>query len=386
MTYEAEVCSRRPCITPPLLTLPCSCHRRRQGRDEFKPAHTLFRRRYCVLEIAKKRVGTLPISLGYWLPNLKGLYLCKTYIGGVIPPQISNASNLAHIELCENQFTGFIPNSLGNLAKLKYLNLVMNNLTTDPQFSLMTSLANCRYIKKLQLAYNPLNAVLPNAIGNLSNTLQYLHLGNCNIKGRIPEEIGNLSNLYLLILWSNDIIGFLPATIKALQNLQLFGIQENKLVGSFPDMHVPPCPANTLHQSNKDRVVLIVLVSLAVLIVLIASVSVLCIFKRHSRDVPDEPNFLLTGEIPSGGPFANFTYESFLSNDGLCGTPRMHVQPCPANPLHTSKKNRVVLIVLVSLAVLVVLVAYATVSTYLIFKKRKGDWGSFPVNLTCCRQ
>nr|GMD10292.1 Retrovirus-related Pol polyprotein from transposon TNT 1-94 [Ipomoea batatas] len=57
-------------------------------------------------------------------------------------------------------------------------------------------------------------------------------------------------------------------------------------------MHVPPCPANTLHDSKKNRVVLIVLVSLAVLIVLIAFVSVLCIFKRHRKEVPYEPNFL----------------------------------------------------------------------------------------------
>nr|GMD05289.1 probable LRR receptor-like serine/threonine-protein kinase At3g47570 isoform X3 [Ipomoea batatas] len=341
MMYEAEVCSRRPCITPPLLTLPCSCHRRRQGRDEFKPAHTMSSLageiprelgnldRLKILGLDNNRLsgsiprgifnistvevlglsfnefsGTLPKSLGYWLPNLKELYLSDTNIGGVIPPQISNASNLAVIELGTNQFTGFIPNSLGNLPQLNYLRLVENNLTIDPQFSLMTSLANCRYIQSLALSYNPLNAILPNAIGNLSHTLQYLDLENCNIKGRIPQEIGNLSSLYKLNLGFNDIIGFLPTTIQALQSLQGFFISNNRLINDglcgTPRMHVPPCPVNTLHQSKKDKVVLIVLVSLAVLIVLIASVSVLCIFKRNNRgEVPEEPSFLSSSAASS---------------------------------------------------------------------------------------
>ncbi|XP_031101867.1 probable leucine-rich repeat receptor-like protein kinase At1g35710 [Ipomoea triloba] len=180
--------------------------------------------------------GTLPTFLGHSLPNLEYLYLDENYIGGVIPPQISNASNLVHIDLGNNQFVGFIPNSFGNLAKLEILVLLSNNLTVDPQFSLITSLTNCRYIQKLILSFNPLNAVLPNAIGNISHTLQYLHLPNCNIKGQIPEEIGNLSSLYLLILGSNDIIGFLPTTIQALRSLQVFGIYENRLIGSFPNV------------------------------------------------------------------------------------------------------------------------------------------------------
>ncbi|XP_031131604.1 probable LRR receptor-like serine/threonine-protein kinase At3g47570 [Ipomoea triloba] len=79
----------------------------------------------------------------------------------------------------------------------------------------------------------------------------------------------------------------------------------------------------------------------------------------------------LIGEIPNRGPFANLTYESFLSNDGLCGTPRMHVPPCPANTLRTSKNNRVVLFVLVSLTILVVLIV--SIAVYLIFKKRRRE-------------
>ncbi|XP_019246450.1 PREDICTED: receptor kinase-like protein Xa21 [Nicotiana attenuata] len=36
----------------------------------------------------------------------------------------------------------------------------------------------------------------------------------------------------------------------------------------------------------------------------------------------------LHGEIPNGGPFADLPYQSFVSNEGLCGNPKMHVQAC----------------------------------------------------------
>ncbi|PRQ29203.1 putative non-specific serine/threonine protein kinase [Rosa chinensis] len=36
----------------------------------------------------------------------------------------------------------------------------------------------------------------------------------------------------------------------------------------------------------------------------------------------------LQGEIPTGGPFTNLSAQSFVSNRGLCGVSRFHVQPC----------------------------------------------------------
>ncbi|XP_031131971.1 probable LRR receptor-like serine/threonine-protein kinase At3g47570 [Ipomoea triloba] len=421
--------------------------------------------------------GTLPPSLGYWLSNLKELYLRNNYIGGVIPAQISNASNLAVIEFSQNQFTGFIPNSLGNLAQLNFLSLVENNLTTDPQFSLMISLANCRYIHTIELSTNPLNALLPNAISNLSTTLQYFIIENCNIWGRIPQGIGNLSSLFLLSFWSNDIIGILPTTIQALQSLQLLDISENRLLGSFPNVicelqnlfwislgknkfsgPILDCLGNisSLREiylyENKFTVFPPTLWSLENLLrldlhfnnlsgslpqeignakktILIdlsynnlsgeipSSIEGLTeiikfsvahnkihgsipdtigkLLDLHSLDLSDNkisgmiPKSLeglvslsyfnvsynrLNGEIPSGGPFANFTFESFLGNDGLCGTSRMHVPPCPANTprMHQSIKNKLVLIALVSLAVLIVLTASVSVLC-IIFKRHSRE-------------
>ena len=36
----------------------------------------------------------------------------------------------------------------------------------------------------------------------------------------------------------------------------------------------------------------------------------------------------LYGEIPTEGPFANFSVESFMMNKALCGSPRLKLPPC----------------------------------------------------------
>ena len=36
----------------------------------------------------------------------------------------------------------------------------------------------------------------------------------------------------------------------------------------------------------------------------------------------------LQGEIPSGGPFANFSAQSYVMNKALCGAARLEVPPC----------------------------------------------------------
>ncbi|CAN4122979.1 unnamed protein product [Withania somnifera] len=49
----------------------------------------------------------------------------------------------------------------------------------------------------------------------------------------------------------------------------------------------------------------------------------------------------LRGEIPSGGPFAIFTSQSFMSNDALCGAPRFNVSPCLIKTTKKSRRKRV---------------------------------------------
>uniref|UniRef100_A0A2N9IFC8 non-specific serine/threonine protein kinase n=1 Tax=Fagus sylvatica TaxID=28930 RepID=A0A2N9IFC8_FAGSY len=181
--------------------------------------------------------GQLPLSIGHWLPNLKELYLWDNELKGIIPNSISNASKLTQLELGANYFSGSIPNTLGNLRHLETLNLGNNYLTRETsilELSFLSSLTNCKNLKTIVLAYNPLNGTLPNSIGNLSTSLEEFLAFNCNIKGIIPVGIGNLSNMMALHLEDNELAGPIPSTVGGMRNLQGLFLQHNRLQGSIP--------------------------------------------------------------------------------------------------------------------------------------------------------
>ncbi|KAG6696148.1 hypothetical protein I3842_09G132800 [Carya illinoinensis] len=192
--------------------------------------------------------GPLPSNLGHFLPELQMLLLGENELNGTIPSSISNASQLTLLELSKNSFSGFIPNTIGNLALLQYLNLGRNNLTIgSPKMnSLFSSLSNCKYLEVLSFEKNPLNAILPNSIGNLSTSLQKFFLDGSNIKGSIFQDIDNLSSLIILDLSYNELAGLIPTAwekllqgpipsnlchLKSLFQLSLGG---NELVGQIP--------------------------------------------------------------------------------------------------------------------------------------------------------
>jgi LRR receptor-like serine/threonine-protein kinase FLS2 len=168
--------------------------------------------------------GHLPSNLGLFLPNLQHLVLEENNLSGTIPDSISNASQLTKLDIDDNSFSGIIPKSLGNLRLLQVLNLAGNNLTIEsstPEFSFFSSLLNLAYLRLLVLSDNPLNDILPSSIGNLSTSLETLYIDNCNIKGSIPRDIGNLSKLMALSLIVNELAGPIPTTVRRLYKLQI---------------------------------------------------------------------------------------------------------------------------------------------------------------------
>ena len=182
--------------------------------------------------------GNLPLGIGHWLPNLKVLYLWGNSLKGIIPNSISNASMLTELELGANCFYGSIPNTLGNLRHLEKLNLVNNYLTRESstlELRFLSSLTNCVNLTSIVVADNPLNGTLPVLRGNFSTSLEEFVAFNCNIKGRIPREIGNLSNLMALNLEDNELTGPIPTMVGNLGNLQGLFLQNNRIHGSIPN-------------------------------------------------------------------------------------------------------------------------------------------------------
>ena len=88
-------------------------------------------------------------------------------------------------------------------------------------------------VKTLELGDNELTGVVPPELGHLSQ-LQWLSLYDNRLTGSIPPELGRLSQLEWLDLSGNVLIGSIPPGLSqliALRGLYLYG---NQLIGSIP--------------------------------------------------------------------------------------------------------------------------------------------------------
>ncbi|XP_017978407.1 PREDICTED: probable LRR receptor-like serine/threonine-protein kinase At3g47570 isoform X4 [Theobroma cacao] len=199
--------------------------------------------------------GEIPSMIS--ITNLELLRLWGNNLSGNIPNFISNASKLTTLSLQENSFSGLIPNTLGNLRFLERLSLASNNLITETsthEWSFLSSLANCRNLRYLNLSSNPLNGILPGSISNLSTSLQFFYASGVKITGNIPREIGNLSNITTLDLSHNELSGSIRAPIGRLRNVQGLYLDGNQLQGSIPPsvcglgrLHTLSLGGNMLH-------------------------------------------------------------------------------------------------------------------------------------------
>ena len=102
-----------------------------------------------------------------------------------------------------------------------------NNLTSESssvELSFVTVLTECRYLRKISVANNPLTGILPVSIGNLSSSIEDIYAGGYKMKGRIPKTVGNLSNLRVLGLQENPLTDSL-CSLQYLNLLHLIGNQ-----------------------------------------------------------------------------------------------------------------------------------------------------------------
>ena len=88
-------------------------------------------------------------------------------------------------------------------------------------------------VTELRLDYRNLTGKLPPELGSLSN-LEGLELSGNPLTGEIPSELGNLSNLEYLILYNNQLTGEIPSELGNLSNLEDLFLEGNRLTGRIP--------------------------------------------------------------------------------------------------------------------------------------------------------
>ncbi|XP_009362500.1 BRASSINOSTEROID INSENSITIVE 1-associated receptor kinase 1 isoform X1 [Pyrus x bretschneideri] len=141
-------------------------------------------------------------------------------------------------------------------------------------------------VTRVDLGNANLSGQLVTQLGVLSK-LQYLELYSNNITGTIPEELGGLADLVSLDLYLNKLHGTIPATLGNLAKLRFLRLNNNTLSGPIP----------------------------------------VTLTNIQSLQVLDLSNNNLTGDIPVNGSFSLFTPISFANN------PLKPLPPSPPPPV-----------------------------------------------------
>ena len=209
--------------------------------------------------------GTIPTWLGN-LTHLEGLYLWGNRLTGEIPSQLGSLANLVVLSLSDNQLSGVVPQTLAGLTMLESFRFY-NNLglcaPVDDVFQTWLRGIFIVYGSSCALADSPEDrAVLikvhsatdganwtNNAnwlseehltrewygvTNDASGRVQGLFLGDNQLIGEIPAELGSLVNLRSLSLRDNQLTGEIPAELGRLTNLTVLYLAGNQLTGCVP--------------------------------------------------------------------------------------------------------------------------------------------------------
>ena len=99
--------------------------------------------------------------------------------------------------------------------------------------SLPNEIGNLSYLRTLNLYTNSITGAIPLEIGNL-DSLRNLSLARNQLKGLLPDTLANLSQLRDVRLWSNLLSGPIPNSWGRLSELRILNMHFNDLTGPLP--------------------------------------------------------------------------------------------------------------------------------------------------------
>lgn len=189
------------------------------------------------------------------IPNSDCDYLTKImqFMGNSMKQDYATVSNCCQFRgiVCDNQqhiteiqfknykdYSADINSAIGEMENLHYLtSLDLTNFITATDDSLTSKIGNLKSLKTLIIKDNYidfLGSKIPEEIGNLTN-LEKLDLSNNSFGGPLPKSLGKLENLKILNLKDNSFEGTIPYEFKSLNNLEEFDINgSTKLYGYVP--------------------------------------------------------------------------------------------------------------------------------------------------------
>jgi Leucine-rich repeat (LRR) protein len=292
--------------------------------------------------------GEIPREFGL-LTRLAALQLGNNSLSGQIPRELANCSSLVWLDLDSNKLTGEIPSRLGRQQGAKALSGILSGNTLVFVRNVGNSckgvggLLEFAGIRPERLQQIPslrtciFTRLYSGAVLNLFTkyqTLEYLDLSYNELRGKIPEEFGDMVALQVLVLAHNQLSGEIPPSLGQLKNLGVFDASHNRLQGHIPDSF-----------SNLSFLVQI-----------------------------DLSSNELTGQIPTRGQLSTLPATQYANNPGLCGVPLPECQADSNEPstipsgdgnsrsrkaAAASWANSIVLGILISVASVCILIVWA---------------------------
>ncbi|GJV74947.1 leucine-rich repeat-containing protein [Tanacetum coccineum] len=188
----------------------------------------------------------------YINPGFRSLRLASCKLK-VFPESFRAMKQLQELDLSGNEIHGQIPHWAGEIGRneLQRLNLSHNFITGLPQFQwyglgelylqsnliegpFPPSICNMSGLRYLDMSHNSFDGVIPQCVGNISNSLQMMDLGNNSFQGTIPNVFEEFIQLEGLILNGNRLEGGVPSSLSKCESLRVLDLGNNHLNGTFP--------------------------------------------------------------------------------------------------------------------------------------------------------
>ena len=144
--------------------------------------------------------------------------------------------NVQELRVLETLQHGVLPRGLDVWNSARHLQItaaVCCSTDTDIRGPLPPEIFNLSELVFLSLRHNRLSGVIPSQFASLIN-LSSLDLSSNQLSGTIPREIDAIVSLTQLYLYSNQLVGSIPTEIGNLANLSVVWLQLNQLTGSIP--------------------------------------------------------------------------------------------------------------------------------------------------------
>ncbi|CAM8949309.1 unnamed protein product [Rhodiola kirilowii] len=164
----------------------------------------------------------IPLSLSSWNASL---HFCQW-------PGITcgrRHQRVTALDLAEQHLTGTLSSHIGNLTFLRFLNLSYCNIKgVVPE-----EIGQLSRLREFNMLSNALRGNIPLHLTNCSE-LRIIDLGQNHLTGTIPSQIGSMYKLEMLFMDRNNLTGDIPSMLGNISSLTRLLLSDNRLLGSIP--------------------------------------------------------------------------------------------------------------------------------------------------------